>query len=124
MARDLHDILGHSLTVITVKAELAGRLAERRGADRARAEIADVERLAREALADVRATVGGMREVTLAGELAGARTALEAAGHRRRAAVRRVDDVPPRGVSCSPGRCARASPTWSGTAGPSAAWSG
>jgi two-component system sensor histidine kinase DesK len=82
MSRDLHDILGHSLTVITVKAELAGRLAEHEGAPRALAEIADVERLAREALADVRSTVGGMRGVTLAGELAGARTALEAAGIR------------------------------------------
>jgi two-component system sensor histidine kinase DesK len=80
MSRDLHDILGHSLTVITVKAELAGRLAEAELAPQARAEIADVERLAREALADVRSTVGGMRGLTLAGELAGARSALEAAG--------------------------------------------
>ena len=56
MARDLHDILGHSLTVITVKAELAGRLLEASDPATGRAaEIADVERLAREALADVRA---------------------------------------------------------------------
>ncbi|WP_460444588.1 sensor histidine kinase [Angustibacter aerolatus] len=82
MARDLHDILGHSLTVITIKAELAGRMAQAEGAERAGAEIADVERLAREALADVRSTIGGMRGVTLASELAGARTALEAAGIR------------------------------------------
>nr|WP_206693222.1 histidine kinase [Microbacterium paulum] len=79
VARDIHDILGHSLTVITVKAELAGRLVD---ADptRARAEIADVEQLARGALADVRSTVGGYRGVTIAGELAAARAALEAAG--------------------------------------------
>jgi two-component system sensor histidine kinase DesK len=77
--RDLHDILGHSLTVVAVKAELAGRLV-RLDVDRAEAEIADVERLAREALADVRSAVGGYRDVTLAGELAHARTALSAAG--------------------------------------------
>jgi two-component system sensor histidine kinase DesK len=77
--RDLHDILGHSLTVVAVKAELAGRLA-RTSPDRAEAEIADVERIAREALADVRAAAAGYREVTLAGELASARTALTAAG--------------------------------------------
>ncbi|GAB3594021.1 hypothetical protein GCM10027446_17210 [Angustibacter peucedani] len=93
LSRDLHDILGHSLTVITVKAELAGRLAEAEGAPGAQAEIGDVERLAREALADVRATVGGMRGVTLAGELAGARTALEAAGIAAHLPSS-VDDVP------------------------------
>jgi two-component system sensor histidine kinase DesK len=79
MARDMHDILGHSLTVITVKAELAGRLIDVDPA-RASAEIADLERLSREALADVRATIGGFREVTLARELANARSALTAAG--------------------------------------------
>lgn len=78
-ARDLHDILGHSLTVVAIKAELAGRLIEV-DTDRAAAEIAEVERLARAALADVRQTVGAYREVTLAGELAGARSALAAAG--------------------------------------------
>jgi two-component system sensor histidine kinase DesK len=79
MARDMHDILGHSLTVITVKAELAGRLID---VDPAKAgtEIADVERLSREALADVRATIGGFREITLSRELANARSALTAAG--------------------------------------------
>ncbi|MFI2712939.1 sensor histidine kinase [Micromonospora sp. NPDC018662] len=78
-ARDLHDILGHSLTVVAVKAELAGRLLELDPA-RAAVEIADVERLAREALADVRGTVGAYRGVDLASELAGARSALAAAG--------------------------------------------
>jgi two-component system sensor histidine kinase DesK len=79
VARDLHDILGHSLTVITVKAELAGRLVEVDPA-RAAAEIADVEDLARGALADVRSTVAGFRGVSIATELAGARVALESAG--------------------------------------------
>jgi two-component system sensor histidine kinase DesK len=78
LARDLHDILGHSLTVITVKAELAGRLLDVDPA-RARSELADVERLGREALADVRQAVEGYREVTLPGELARARAALAAA---------------------------------------------
>ncbi|SFG31546.1 two-component system, NarL family, sensor histidine kinase DesK [Actinopolymorpha cephalotaxi] len=78
-SRDLHDILGHSLTVITVKAELAGRLIEQRP-ERAADEIADVERLAREALADVRATVAGYRATSLAAELSQARHALESAG--------------------------------------------
>ncbi|MFC5925845.1 sensor histidine kinase [Micromonospora vulcania] len=78
-ARDLHDILGHSLTVVAIKAELAGRLIEV-DRDRAAVEIAEVEALARAALADVRETVGAYREVTLVGELAGARSALVAAG--------------------------------------------
>ena len=77
-ARDLHDILGHSLTVITVKAELAGKLIAANPA-RAAAEVADVESLARAALADVRAAVAGYRELSLAGELVSARAALQAA---------------------------------------------
>lgn len=81
-ARDLHDILGHSLTVITVKAELAQRLLDQgspEGAERARAELADLERLSRDALADVRRAVEGYRDLTLPGELARARAALAAA---------------------------------------------
>jgi two-component system sensor histidine kinase DesK len=91
-ARDLHDILGHSLTVVTMKAELAGRLlhVDPEAAER---EIADVERLAREALADVRAAVSGFRGVTLAGELANARAALQAAGIEALLPTA-VDDVP------------------------------
>jgi len=77
-ARDLHDILGHSLTVITVKAELANRLLDV-DVERARAELVDLERLSRDALADVRRAVEGYRELTLPGELARARTALAAA---------------------------------------------
>jgi len=79
MARDIHDILGHSLTVVTVKAELAGRLVDVDPA-RAKAEIAEVEELARGALADVRATVAGSRSVNVSGEIAAARAALTAAG--------------------------------------------
>jgi two-component system, NarL family, sensor histidine kinase DesK len=79
VGRDVHDILGHSLTVITVKAELAGRLIEIDPA-RAAVEIGQVESLAREALSDVRSTVGGLRRVDIATELVSARSALVAAG--------------------------------------------
>jgi two-component system sensor histidine kinase DesK len=80
IARDLHDLLGHSLTTITVKAGLARRLAERGNPQRSAAEIAEVEELSRRTLADVRAAVSGHRDVTLAGELATAREVLRAAG--------------------------------------------
>jgi two-component system, NarL family, sensor histidine kinase DesK len=91
-SRDLHDLLGHSLTVITMKTELAGRLVSL-DPQRAEREIADVERLARDALADVRAAVAGYRPVTLTTELASARAALETAGIVADLPVA-VDDVP------------------------------
>ncbi|WP_229232395.1 sensor histidine kinase [Sinomonas cyclohexanicum] len=78
-ARDLHDILGHSLTVITVKAELARRVVDT-DPERAKAELDDLERLSRDALADVRRAVDGYREISLPGELARARAALAATG--------------------------------------------
>jgi two-component system sensor histidine kinase DesK len=79
IARDLHDLLGHSLTTITVKAELADKLSERDQAAAFR-EIREVAALARRALGDVRAAVSNYREVTLAGELATGRELLRAAG--------------------------------------------
>ena len=80
MARDLHDVLGHSLTTITVKAGLARRILESSGDDqRAIAELRDVETLSRTALGEVRSTVSGYREASLAAELVGARVALQAA---------------------------------------------
>jgi two-component system, NarL family, sensor histidine kinase DesK len=79
IARDLHDLLGHSLTTITVKAELARHLGSR-DVPAALREIAEVEELSRRALADVRAAVTSYREVTLAGELASGRQLLRAAG--------------------------------------------
>jgi len=78
IGRDLHDLLGHTLTLITVKAELAAKLAERDLAGAAR-EIRDVERISRDALAQVREAVGGYRSGDLTGELANARVALTAA---------------------------------------------
>jgi len=79
IARDLHDLLGHSLTTITVKAALAHRLSAV-DPDRAAIEIAEVETLSRRVLTDVRAAVTGYREVTLGNELAAAREVLRAAG--------------------------------------------
>jgi two-component system sensor histidine kinase DesK len=93
IGRDLHDILGHSLTAIAVKAGLARRLLDRDSAAAAM-EIADVERLAREALADVRATASGYRDVSLAAELAVAGSVLRAAGIRAELPGA-VDDVDP-----------------------------
>ena len=78
IARDLHDLLGHSLTTITVKAGLATRLG-RADPGRALEEIAEVEVLARRSLADVRAAVANYRDVTLTGELASGRELLRAA---------------------------------------------
>jgi two-component system sensor histidine kinase DesK len=78
IAADLHDILGHSLTVVAVKAELAQRLLDV-DVERARRELADLEGLARDALSDVRSTAMGMRGISLPGEIAAAREALAAA---------------------------------------------
>lgn len=79
IARDLHDLLGHTLSVIALKSELAAKLLDR---DRARAgsEIRDVERISREALAQVREAVTGYRRQGLQGELDSAVLALKAAG--------------------------------------------
>ena len=79
IARDLHDLLGHSLTTITVKAGLARRLGTS-DPQRAVGEIAEVEALSRQALAEVRAAVSSYREVILAGELARGRELLRASG--------------------------------------------
>ncbi|HEX3721144.1 MAG TPA: sensor histidine kinase [Nitrolancea sp.] len=78
-ARDLHDLLGHSLSLIALKSELAGRLIEV-NPQRAQAEIRDIEQVTRDALREVREAVSGYRQPDLSSELYGARTALEAAG--------------------------------------------
>lgn len=79
IGRDLHDLLGHTLSMVTLKSELAGRLIDRDPAA-ARREIADVERVARDALSQVRSAVSGIRAAAVAAELASARLLLEAAG--------------------------------------------
>jgi len=78
-ARDLHDLLGHSLSVITLKSEVAGRLLPD-SPERARTEVAEIEAIAREALREVRDAVTGYRQATVPVEVAGARAALAAAG--------------------------------------------
>jgi two-component system sensor histidine kinase DesK len=94
IAADLHDILGHSLTVVTVKAELAQRLLDV-DLDKARAELRDLEVLARDALSDVRATALGVRGISLPGEIAAAREAL-AAAHMSAQLPGATDAVPTR----------------------------
>ncbi|MFY9826492.1 MAG: sensor histidine kinase [Thermoanaerobaculia bacterium] len=79
IARDLHDLLGHTLSLITLKAELAGKLVER-DPERAGREIREVERISREALREVRTAVAGYRSQGLPEEITRARLALEAAG--------------------------------------------
>lgn len=79
IARDLHDVLGHTLSVIVLKAELAGRLVER-DPERAAQEIADVEKTARTALTEVREAIGGYRSRGLPAEMESARSTLAAAG--------------------------------------------
>jgi two-component system sensor histidine kinase DesK len=79
IGRDLHDLLGHTLSLVAVKSELAKRLLER-DPQAARKEIAEVERVARDALSQVRSAVTGIRAACLAAELASARLLLESAG--------------------------------------------
>jgi two-component system sensor histidine kinase DesK len=79
MARDLHDLLGHTLAMITLKSELAARLTAENPA-RAAQEMREVEQAARQTLREVRVVVAGARQPTLQGELDGARQLLEAAG--------------------------------------------
>ena len=76
IGRDLHDLLGHTLSLITLKLELSRKLIDRDPAT-ARTEIAEAERVARHALAEVRSAVTGFRAADLAAELASARLLLE-----------------------------------------------
>jgi two-component system sensor histidine kinase DesK len=79
IARDLHDVLGHTLSVITLKSELAGKLMDR-DPERAGKEIREVEEISRQALSDVRDAIRGYRAKGLAAELAQAKATLETAG--------------------------------------------
>jgi len=79
IARDLHDVLGHTLSVIILKSELASKLMDR-DPERARAEIRDVEQTSREALAEVRSTIRGYRVQGLEEEMKRAKATLETAG--------------------------------------------
>jgi two-component system, NarL family, sensor histidine kinase DesK len=79
IGRDLHDLLGHTLSLIAIKSELAAKLLDRDRVAAAR-EIADVTNIAREALKQVRTAVTGIRAAALEGELASARLLLETTG--------------------------------------------
>lgn len=79
LADDLHDILGHALEVVAFKSELAARL-QGVDSDRARAEMEEVQSVARESLREVRALVRDTRSIDLVSELAGARAVLSSAG--------------------------------------------
>ncbi|MGA7523950.1 MAG: sensor histidine kinase [Acidobacteriaceae bacterium] len=79
IARDLHDVLGHTLSLVVLKSELAGKMIER-DPDRARMEIAEVEQVARKALSEVREAIRGYRSEGLAAEIDRARKILDAAG--------------------------------------------
>ena len=81
IARDMHDVLGHSLSLIVLKSELAGRLLASQPA-RAALEIAEIETAARQALAEVRKTITGYRSEGFASELTRAAQVLETAGVR------------------------------------------
>lgn len=78
VARDVHDLVGHSLTVVRLKAQLARRLIDS-DPERAKAELAAIEELTAEAIAGVRSTVAGARIVALVDQLAASREALRAA---------------------------------------------
>jgi two-component system sensor histidine kinase DesK len=94
VARDVHDVLGHSLTVLAIKAELASRLIDV-DPSRARAELESIQETARQALAEVRSTVGGLRAANLEAELAAAPLVLADAGVETRL-VGTVADTDPR----------------------------
>jgi two-component system sensor histidine kinase DesK len=79
IARDLHDVLGHTLSVIILKSELAGKLMDR-DPQRAGNEIREVEQISRQALSEVRDTIRGYRSQGLVAELAQAKSTLETAG--------------------------------------------
>jgi len=79
IGRDLHDLLGHTLSVVALKSELARKLIDR-DIDAARTEIAEVERVARDSLQQVRTAVSGIRSTALSAEIVAATALLEAQG--------------------------------------------
>jgi two-component system sensor histidine kinase DesK len=92
IGRDLHDLLGHTLSLITLKLELARKLADR-DSEASRRELEEAERVARHALAEVRSAVTGIRSADLAAELASARLLLESSQ------VHLDYDAPPQGLA-------------------------
>jgi two-component system sensor histidine kinase DesK len=93
IARDLHDVLGHTLSVVILKSQLAGKLLHRDPA-RAQTEIQEVEQISRQALAEVRHTIRGYRANSLEQELQQALSALETAGVEVQTETRKLDLTP------------------------------
>ncbi|MDY6077704.1 sensor histidine kinase [Mobiluncus sp.] len=96
VARDVHDVLGHTLTVIALKSELAGKLLER-DPGRAQAELREITHLARESIEEVRQTVAGLKVQSLFEEITAASQALESAGidlQREGNAWKDLDSIP------------------------------
>ena len=96
VARDVHDVLGHTLTVIALKSELAGKLLER-DPGRAQAELREITHLARESIEEVRQTVAGLKVQSLFEEIAAASQALESASidlQREGSAWPDLDSIP------------------------------
>jgi two-component system sensor histidine kinase DesK len=93
ISRDLHDLLGHTLSVIALKSELASRLSDTDPA-RAAQEIREVERVSRETLSEVRGAVEGYRGSGLSGELRKAASVLESSGVRLEAQIASVQMSP------------------------------
>ena len=104
-SRDLHDLLGHSLSVIVLKAELAHRMAVR-SPERTAQEVGDIERVAREALREVRDAVAGYRQPSLSQELDGATETLRETGVQVLVAGG-PGTLPVPSTPRSPGPCAR-----------------
>lgn len=96
VARDVHDVLGHTLTVIALKSELAGKLLER-DPGRAQTELREITHLARESIEEVRQTVAGLKVQSLSEEITAASQALESAGiglQREGSAWPDLDSIP------------------------------
>lgn len=96
VARDVHDVLGHTLTVIALKSELAGKLLER-DPERAQTELREITNLARESIEEVRQTVAGLKVQSLFEEITATSQVLESAGidlQREGSAWSNLDSIP------------------------------
>lgn len=121
LARDLHDLLGHSLSLITLKSELAGRMLPDHP-EQAAAQVADIEQVSRQALIDVRGAVTGYRFYRPSPANSRAPVPHSPPRASRPTFRPRPPTTSPRSRRrCSPGRCGRRSPTSYGTAGPGTA---
>ncbi len=92
IARDLHDLLGHTLSVVVLKSELAGKLLDR-DINAARVQIHEVEQVARQALSEVRQAVSGIRQSGVLAELAACRLALLSADITLLQTINPLDDI-------------------------------